>query len=174
MTRAADQLLASPTLVRLYLAQGHLRRALDLCKQLSNVSPDDGTLLALGQRIELLIAPRLSVARGGDGHVIRWSGLDAPASLVICSVRAHRGPRFTSIPTTRPAGTAVWQCGQIWIDREQDPSVTASGAEFRESATPEAISVCLARLEDRTLKILATACSDAERVVALASGSELG
>lgn len=106
--RKADP-IASPTLARLYMSQGHWARARGMLEQLVERDPYDGDALALLARLGAQ-SGRLTVRRDGNDLHFRWHAIAThPAvSLVAVTTRAE-GPGglrvgVTSVPCTEPFG----------------------------------------------------------------------
>lgn len=77
--------IASATLARLYLKQGHTTRALAILDEVLGRAPFDGDALALRGRL-VPGRPRLSATVKDGVLSVRWQGLRAPEryALVVC------------------------------------------------------------------------------------------
>lgn len=77
--------IASATLARLYLEQGHGNRAHAILGEVLARSPLDGDALALRARLSAP-RPRLSAAVEDDALVLRWQAVTEPGRvhLVVC------------------------------------------------------------------------------------------
>lgn len=100
--------IASPTLARLYMSQGHWARARGMLEQLLQSDPLDGDALALLDRLGAN-SGRLTVKRDNDALRIRWHAVAThPASSVVAlTARVDRtGLRVgvTSVPCLQPFG----------------------------------------------------------------------
>ncbi len=73
-----DDPLASATLARLYLEQGHLDRARAVVRAALDRNPFDGRALVLARRIERLARPGLAGESDGTRLAIRWHHLSQP------------------------------------------------------------------------------------------------
>lgn len=69
--------IASATLARLYMSQGHWVRARTILDEVLARTPFDGDALALRARL-LPGRPRLSASIEDDGLSLRWQGVTAP------------------------------------------------------------------------------------------------
>jgi hypothetical protein len=100
--------IASPTLARLYLAQGHEVKARAMVKGLLELSPHDGDALALAMRLG--DAPgHMSARVEGDDLVVAWQGVpcDGATHVIAVTTRPSRsGVRtgVTSVRCTEPFG----------------------------------------------------------------------
>lgn len=92
--------IASATLARLYLTQGHGSRARAILEEVLARDPHDGDALAL--RARLRPRPRLA-ATIDDGLALRWQGVSAPERLhlVVLLLGEHDGA-VQSLVTSRP------------------------------------------------------------------------
>lgn len=93
--------IASATLARLYLTQGHGARARAILEEVLARDPLDGDALALRERLHP--RPRLSATVEDDALLLRWQGLEHPqrVHLVVCAFGGD-GPLPTQRITSRP------------------------------------------------------------------------
>ncbi|RMG95013.1 MAG: tetratricopeptide repeat protein [Deltaproteobacteria bacterium] len=70
--------LASATLARLYLEQGHLDRARGVIRAALERSPFDGRALVLAERLETLHRASLVLSSDGERLVARWHYVPRP------------------------------------------------------------------------------------------------
>lgn len=92
--------IASATLARLYMSQGHWVRARAILEEVLTRAPLDGDALALRSRFEPP-RPRLSASLDGDRLDLRWQGVTDPrrCHVVLCMWGGEgpaRGPQVTS------------------------------------------------------------------------------
>jgi len=92
--------IASATLARLYMTQGHWVRARAILDEVIARVPFDGDALALRARFEPP-RPRLAVTLHDDQLCLRWQGVTDPRGVhvVVCAWGAPppaAGPRVTS------------------------------------------------------------------------------
>lgn len=77
--------IASATLARLYMAQGHWVRARAILDEVLARVPFDGDALALLARLRP-VRPRLSATIEDDGIGLRWQGVSEPERLHVVVV----------------------------------------------------------------------------------------
>lgn len=99
--------IASPTLSRLYMSQGHWGRARSMLESIVARDPTDGDALALLARLGGT-GGRVSTKRDGNDLVVRWQGLPARGHHVVAvTTREHRGrvrTGVTSVPCREAFG----------------------------------------------------------------------
>ncbi|MCH9682673.1 MAG: tetratricopeptide repeat protein, partial [Deltaproteobacteria bacterium] len=99
--------IASATLARLYLSQGHWVRARAILDEVLERTPFDGDALAMRARFDRP-RPRLSVTHDGEGLCLRWQGVPDPDRIhVVASLwggGAHPHAWVTSRPCTGTFG----------------------------------------------------------------------
>lgn len=83
MTRSRDP-IASTTIARLYLAQGHRRKAARMLDALIDRDPADGSALHLRERLDRTETPTLTAAVDETHLEVAWEGVrDAPGRHVV-------------------------------------------------------------------------------------------
>lgn len=112
MTRSPDP-IASTTIARLYLAQGHRRKAARMLDALIDGDPADGSALHLRERLDRTEMPTLTAAVDETHLEITWEGVrDAPPRHVV--VVSYLGdatlPRIqvTSVACTEALGECAF------------------------------------------------------------------
>lgn len=86
MTRSRDP-IASTTIARLYLAQGHRRKAARMLDALIDRDPADGSALHLRERLERTEMPTLTAAVDEAHLEVTWEGVHEtpPRHVVVVS-----------------------------------------------------------------------------------------
>jgi hypothetical protein len=100
--------IASATLARLYMAQGHWVRARAILAEALARAPFDGDALALRSRLQPA-RPRLSATVEGQRLCLRWQGITGPdhCHLVLSLWEGGDGRRFPrQCVTSRPCTSA--------------------------------------------------------------------
>ncbi len=83
MTRSRDP-IASTTIARLYLAQGHRRKAARMLEALISRNPTDGSALHLRERLDRTEMPTLTAAVDRTHLEVTWEGVrDTPPRHVV-------------------------------------------------------------------------------------------
>lgn len=105
--------LATPTLARLYLGQGHFDRARNVLVACLQRDPHDGHALALLRRIDARSDASLSLTLAGDRLVLKWTGVvDANVRSVVVVAIAPVGGTTTrwvgGVRCRDPFGR--WEC----------------------------------------------------------------
>ncbi len=105
--------LATPTLARLYLGQGHFDRARAVLLACIERNPGDGHALALLHRIEARSEANLVVSTSGDRLVVKWTGVREPTTrsvvlVAIAPVGATATRWVSSVRCAEPFGR--WDC----------------------------------------------------------------
>jgi hypothetical protein len=100
--------IASPTLARLYLAQGHEGKARAMVDRLRAADPYDGDALALATRLGRSPG-RLSTRVASDDLVVQWQGIACDDATHVIAVTTRPGPDgvrtgVTSVRCTEPFG----------------------------------------------------------------------
>ncbi len=106
--------IASTTIARLYIAQGHLRKAGRMLGVLLEQDPTDGAALHLRERLRLSKAPSLTAAVDAHALEIHWEGAAQlpPRHVVVASflrVGTHPHVSVTSVGCTDAAGSCTFQ-----------------------------------------------------------------
>ena len=96
--------IASATLARLYLTQGHAARARAILDEVLARDPLDGDALALRDRLRP--RPRLSATVDGDALLLRWQGVSAPGRVHVVLASIGGGPTPALHVTSRPCAGA--------------------------------------------------------------------
>ncbi|MBV1860734.1 MAG: hypothetical protein KUG77_20130 [Nannocystaceae bacterium] len=112
MTRSRDP-IASTTIARLYLAQGHRRKAGRMLDALINSNPADGSALHLRERLDRTEMPTLTAAVDDTHLEITWEGVrEAPRRhvVVVSYLGAATLPRIqaTSVACEEAAGECTF------------------------------------------------------------------
>jgi tetratricopeptide repeat protein len=105
--------LATPTLARLYLGQGHFDRARAVLTACLQRDPKDGHALALLRRIDARSDASLAMTLNGDRLLLKWTGVARPStrSVVVVAIAAMAGTAarwVTSMRCKDPFGR--WEC----------------------------------------------------------------
>ncbi len=100
--------IASATLARLYLSQGHWVRARAILDEVLARTPLDGDALALRARFERP-RPRLSATLDGDRFCLRWQGVAEPSQMHVVATLWCSGPHPRAHVTSRPCTGAFGQ-----------------------------------------------------------------
>jgi hypothetical protein len=91
-----DDPIASPTLARLYLAQGHSDRARGVLAEVLRRDPYDGVALVLQRRVGKRDPAALACEMEGSRVRLRWTRVDADAAahvVLVTFVRETDGAR---------------------------------------------------------------------------------
>lgn len=107
-------LIASTTIARLYLAQGHHRKAGRVLTTLIDQDPTDGAALHLRERLALTQGPLLTASVDEVELTASWErvGRDVPRYVIVTSfLSAGTHPRVgvTSVHCKESAGTCSFQ-----------------------------------------------------------------
>jgi hypothetical protein len=98
--------IASATLARLYMAQGHWVRARAILDEVLARTPFDGDALALRMRL-YAARPRLAATVEGDGLCLRWQGVIEPERHhVVMAMWGGEGMPPHQWVTSRPCTSA--------------------------------------------------------------------
>ncbi len=94
--------IASATLARLYMAQGHWVRARAILDEVLARTPFDGDALALRSRLQPA-RPRLAATVEDEALCLRWQGVSAPDQChVVVAMWGGDGMPPRSLVTSRP------------------------------------------------------------------------
>jgi len=125
MTRSRDP-IASTTIARLYLAQGHRRKAARMLDALIDRDPADGSALHLRERLKRTEMPTLTAAVDEAHLEVTWEGV-------------HETPRRHVV--------VVSYLGEATLPRAQVTSVACAEAigecTFARPTEPGSAAVCL-------------------------------
>lgn len=105
--------LATPTLARLYMGQGHFDRARTVLDGCLRRDPHDGHALALVRRLQARSDATLVVSIARDRLSLRWTALaDADACHVVIVASTQTGNAAATWVTSTRARTAfgAWEC----------------------------------------------------------------
>lgn len=122
MSRSRDP-IASTTIARLYLAQGHRRKAARMLEALIERDPADGAALHLRERLEMTEVPTLTAAVDDSVLEVSWEHVRAePRRHVVIASFLGDGtlPRVavTSVPCEAASGACTFA-------RPRDPGSAA-------------------------------------------------
>jgi hypothetical protein len=131
--------IATPTLARLYLAQGHQLKARSILERVLTRTPLDGDALALARRLGDP-AGRMTTRLDGDDLVVGWQGIRVDADTHVIAVTTRAGP--TGVRT----GVTSVRCSQAF-----------GRVRFGRPPGRGALAACVARLDDGHLRIVAVA-----------------
>ena len=138
--------LATPTLIRLYLQQGHWAKAADMIANLLAVHPTHGEALALAQRLAICDRGRLKTRL--HGHTLSIS---------------YYGPERTSLPATTRAGNhrlviATYEDNRVGAARQIEVACEQTQGQYNLQLLEleRAVVVSLQASIDTTWQILAT------------------
>jgi hypothetical protein len=100
--------IATPTLARLYLGQGHVERARDVIEDCLARDPWDGHALALRDRLAARSEATVTVGHSGELLQLAWNGVEQPAraSVVLVAITLSGAPIATWVTST-PCATAI-------------------------------------------------------------------
>ncbi len=100
--------IATPTLARLYLGQGHVERARAVIADCLARDPWDGHALALRDRLAARSDATLTIVHDGDALRIAWNAVEMPtrAQVVLVAITQSGAPIATWVTSTRCA-TAI-------------------------------------------------------------------
>ncbi len=106
--------IASTTIARLYIAQGHLRKAARMLGVLLEQDPDDGAALHLRTRLRAMQAPTLTASVDDTALEIEWDGVpEDPARhvVVVSYLAAGTLPQVhvTSVPCKEAADACTFE-----------------------------------------------------------------
>jgi hypothetical protein len=112
MSRSRDP-IASTTIARLYLAQGHRRKAARMLDALIDRDPADGAALHLRERLEATTVPTVTAAVDEEHLEITWESVRAQPQrhvIVVSFLGEGALPRtvVTSIPCEDAAGACTF------------------------------------------------------------------
>ena len=96
---ARDEPIASPTLARLYMSQGHWARARGMVEYLLQRDPLDGDALVLAERLGPLPG-RLTARRDGDDLRLHWRGIKIEPAVHLVTVTAATADGVTRVGVT--------------------------------------------------------------------------
>ncbi|MCR9163054.1 MAG: hypothetical protein ACE37F_32800 [Nannocystaceae bacterium] len=113
MSRTRDP-IASTTIARLYLAQGHRRKAARMLEALIERDPADGAALHLRERLEATTVPTVTAAVDDEQLEVTWESVRAQPQrhVVIVSFLGDRArPRtvVTSVACEDAAGACTFE-----------------------------------------------------------------
>jgi hypothetical protein len=99
--------IATPTLARLYLGQGHVERARAVIADCLARDPWDGHALALRDRLAARSDASLAITHAGDSLRIAWNAVEEPtrAQVVLVAITQSGAPIATWVTSTRCATT---------------------------------------------------------------------
>ena len=105
--------LATPTLARLYLGQGHFDRARTVLSACLQRDPLDGHALAMLRRLDARSDASLTMALANDRLVLKWTGVASPSrhSVVVVAIAPAAGTATRWVGSVRcrdPFGR--WEC----------------------------------------------------------------
>jgi hypothetical protein len=100
--------IATPTLARLYLGQGHTERARAVIDDCLARDPWDGHALVLRDRLAARSEASVTIVHTGESLRLAWNGLEDPAGaqLVLVAITQSGAPIATWVTSTRCA-TAI-------------------------------------------------------------------
>lgn len=100
--------IATPTLARLYLGQGHVERARAVIADCLARDPWDGHALALRDRLAARSEASVAIAYDGDSLRISWNAVEEPAraQVVLVAITQSGAPIATWV-TSRRCATAI-------------------------------------------------------------------
>lgn len=105
--------LATPTLARLYLAQGHFDRARAVLDACLRRDPADGHALALVRRLQARCDAALNLAIVGDRVTAQWTAVPdiARCHVVLVACTQTGATAATWVTSSRPrAAFGTWEC----------------------------------------------------------------
>ncbi|MGH1347003.1 MAG: hypothetical protein ACRBN8_35890 [Nannocystales bacterium] len=122
MTRSRDP-IASTTIARLYLAQGHRRKAARMLETLIARDSGDGSALHLRERLERTEMPTLTAAVDENLLEVTWEGVrDAPRRHVV--VVSYLGE--ASLPRVQVTSVTCEEAtGECTFARPREPGSAA-------------------------------------------------
>ena len=102
--------IATPTLARLYLGQGHSDRARAVIDDCLARDPSDGHALVLRDRLAARSEASVTIVHTGDALRLAWNAVEDPAraQIVLVAITQSGAPIATWVTSTRCA-TAIGQ-----------------------------------------------------------------